>query len=258
VWATSKDGTKVPMFLAYKKGVAKDGNRPVLIDGYGGFEISEKPYFPGTMFPWMERGGIYALSCLRGGGEFGRQWHEAGRLARKQNVFDDFYACAQYFVDQGISKPSRIAAIGGSNGGLLTGAALTQRPDLYGAIVCEVPLLDMLRFQNFLIGRYWVPEYGSSEDAEQFKFLRAYSPYQNVKPGTCYPATLFTCGESDSRVDPLHARKMTALVQASTGCDAPILVRVETKAGHGQGKPTSKRIEERLDILSFLFERMGM
>jgi prolyl oligopeptidase len=257
-WVTSKDGTKVPIFVVHKKGVAMDGNRPTLLSGYGGFDISETPAFRPYVIPWLEAGGVYAQVCLRGGGEFGKEWHEAGRLERKQNVFDDFHAAAEWLVSTGITKPARLAGQGGSNGGLLVGAALTQRPELFGAIVCQVPLLDMIRYQRFSIARYWVPEYGSSEDTKQFEFLLAYSPYHNVKAGTRYPATLLTTAESDSRVAPLHARKMAALLQAKTGGDAPILLRVETKAGHGSGKPTSKRIAESVDILSFLMMRLGV
>jgi prolyl oligopeptidase len=254
----SKDGTEVPVFIVQKKGTPRDGNRPTILYGYGGFNVSETPAFRPTMIPWMEAGGVFVQACLRGGGEFGREWHEAGRLERKQNVFDDYYAVARWLKESGITQPARIAAQGGSNGGLLVGAALTQQPDLFGAVVCQVPLLDMLRYHQFSIARYWVPEYGSSENPEQLAFLRAYSPYHNVKQGVRYPATLLTTAESDSRVAPLHARKMAALLQARTGGDAPILLRVETKAGHGAGKPTAKRVAEGVDILSFLMMRMGI
>ena len=257
-WVTSTDGTKVPLFIVNRKGIAKDGARPTWLTGYGGFDVSETPSFRPDVFPWLDRGGVYASACLRGGGEFGREWHEAGRLAHKQNVFDDFHACAEYLVSSGITKPARLVARGGSNGGLLVGAALTQRPDLYGAVVCQAPLLDMIRYQKFLIARYWIPEYGSSEDAEQFKYLLAYSPYQNVRTGVKYPATLFTTADEDSRVDPLHARKMAALLQTKSAGDAPILIRIETKAGHGAGKPVSKRIDESVDVLSFLMLQFGM
>jgi prolyl oligopeptidase len=257
-WATSKDGTRVPMFVVHRRDLTLDGERPTILTGYGGFEISETPAFVGSLLPWLEAGGVYVLANLRGGGEFGRAWHEAGRLDRKQNVFDDFYACAEWLARSGITRPDRIAARGGSNGGLLTGAALTQRPELFGAIVCQVPLLDMLRYQQFSMARYWVPEYGSSEDPKQLQFLKAYSPYQNVRENVRYPATLFTASESDARVAPLHARKMAALVQARTTGDAPILLRVESKAGHGAGKPVSKRVAESADILSFLMLQFGM
>jgi prolyl oligopeptidase len=257
-WVTSKDGTRVPIFLVQRRTLAIDGRRPTILSGYGGFNISETPEFRAMLIPWLEAGGVYAQACLRGGGEFGRSWHEAGRLANKQNVFDDFEAAAQWLVDRGITKPERLAAQGGSNGGLLVGAALTQKPELFGAVICQVPLLDMIRYHRFSIARYWVPEYGSSEDPDQFRFLLAYSPYQNVRDHQKYPATLFTTAESDSRVAPLHARKMAALLQARNGSDEPILIRIETKAGHGVGKPVAKRIEEGVDILTFLMLRFGM
>jgi len=255
-WFTSKDGTRVPLFLVHRKDLKMDGNRPTLITGYGGFNVSTTPAYHPDAFPWLDAGGVYASVCLRGGGEFGRAWHEAGRLEHKQNVFDDFHAAAEWLVKSGITRPERLAARGGSNGGLLMGAIETQRPELYGAIVCQAPLLDMIRYQNFLIARYWVPEYGSSEDPAQFRYLLAYSPYQNVHDGTHYPPTLFTTADEDSRVDPLHARKMAARLQAATSGDAPILIRIESKAGHGMGKPISKRIDEAVDVLSFLFMQL--
>jgi prolyl oligopeptidase len=258
VWVTSKDGTKVPMFVVHQKGLKLDGARPTILYGYGGFNVSETPEFRAAIFPWLDHGGVWCDANLRGGGEFGREWHEAGRLARKQNVFDDYYACGEWLIANHYTNVSRLATHGGSNGGLLVGAAITQRPDLWGAAVCEVPLLDMLRYQNFSIARYWVPEYGSSEDAEQFQFLRKYSPYQNVTAGTKYPPTLFTAGAEDSRVDALHARKMCALIQAQSGGTGPYLLRVESKAGHGQGKPTAKRIEAAVDVYGFLMEQFGM
>jgi prolyl oligopeptidase len=258
VWATSKDGTKTPLFLVQKKGTKRDGQRPTRLYGYGGFNISETPTFKSAILPWLDRGGVYASACLRGGGEFGRAWHEAGRLAKKQNTFDDYYAAAEWLISNGVTKPSRLACEGGSNGGLLVGAAITQRPELWGAALCEVPLLDMIRYQRFSIARYWVPEYGSSEDAEQFKTLMAYSPYQNVKAGVHYPPTLLLAGAFDSRVDPLHARKMAALMQARDAGPGPILLRVEDNAGHGQGKPMSKQVEASLDKMSFLDLALGV
>ncbi|MBI5836384.1 MAG: S9 family peptidase [Candidatus Eisenbacteria bacterium] len=258
VFAESKDGTRVPLFVVYKRGLHLDGARPALLSGYGGFAVTEAPRFRASVMAWLEHGGVFASACLRGGDEYGREWHEAGRLGRKQNVFDDFHACAEWLIGNRFTSPEKLAASGGSNGGLLVGAALTQRPDLFHAILCQVPLLDMLRYDKFLIGKYWVPEYGTADDAKQFEWLKAYSPYQNVKPGTKYPATLFTAGEGDSRVHPLHARKMAALVQAQTGGDAPILLRVEGKAGHGQGKPTSKRLDEAVDLYGFLMWQLGM
>jgi prolyl oligopeptidase len=257
VWATSKDGTQVPMFLVHKKGLELDGKRPTILYGYGGFDVSETPEYRAAIMPWLDAGGVWCDANLRGGGEFGRAWHDAGRLDKKQNVFDDYYACAEWLIVHGVTTPAKLASNGGSNGGLLVGAAITQRPDLWGAAVCEVPLLDMLRYQDFSIARYWVPEYGSSEDPAQFKFLRAYSPYQNVKPGETYPPTLFTAGASDARVDALHARKMCALLQAD-GAGGPFLLRVEDRAGHGQGKPTSKRIAAAVDVYGFLMGRFGM
>ena len=258
VWYTSKDSTKVPMFLLYRKGLKLDGERPTLLGGYGGFNLSSTPGFavPGLM--WAERGGVFALANLRGGGEFGEEWHKAGMLEKKQNVFDDFIAAAQWLVAQGYTKPSRLAIRGGSNGGLLVGAALTQRPDLFQAVVCNYPLLDMIRYQKFLLARLWVSEYGSAENPEQFKYLYAYSPYHHVKPGAKYPAVLFVTGDSDTRVDPLHARKMAALLQASTGSDKPALLLYDTKSGHSGGRPVSKQIEETADELSFLLGQLGV
>jgi len=256
-WATSKDGTKVPLFIVHKKGMKLDGKRPTILMGYGGFNVSETPEFRAAILPWLDAGGVWCDANLRGGGEFGRAWHEAGRLEKKQNVFDDYYACAEFLVKDGLTTSDRLVAHGGSNGGLLVGAAITQRPELWGAAVCEMPLLDMLRYQNFSIARYWVPEYGSSEDPAQYRFLRAYSPYQNVHARTKYPPTLFTAGASDARVDALHARKMCALLQAE-GAGGPFLLRVEDRAGHGQGKPTSKRIESAVDIYGFLMNQFGM
>jgi prolyl oligopeptidase len=257
-WTTSKDGTRVPMFIVRRAATPLDGDRPTLLSGYGGFNVSQTPEYKATILPWLDRGGVYVLANLRGGGEFGRAWHEAGRLDRRQNVYDDLYACADWLVDHGVSRRGRLAVWGGSNGGLLVGVAITQRPELWGAAVCEVPLLDMLRYQNFSIARYWVPEYGSAEDPAQFKTLLAYSPYHNVTAGVRYPPTLFTAGAADSRVDALHARKMAALLQARDAGDGPILLRVEGRAGHGQGKPTSKRIQAAADVMSFLMGQLGL
>ncbi|HYN44356.1 MAG TPA: prolyl oligopeptidase family serine peptidase, partial [Thermoanaerobaculia bacterium] len=261
VFVPSKDGTKVPVFLVYRKGIKLDGNNPTLLYAYGGFNVSQTPSFSATLFPWFEAGGVYALAGLRGGGEYGDAWHEAGMLEKKQNVYDDFIAAAEWLVAQKYTRPARLAVSGGSNGGLLTGAVLVQRPELFGAIISAVPLLDMLRYQSFLMARYWIPEYGSAENADQFKFLRAYSPYQNVKKGTKYPAVLLTAGENDSRVHPLHARKMAALLQASTGSDPaekPILLWVDRDAGHGQGKPLALRVRDVADQRMFLMWQLGM
>jgi prolyl oligopeptidase len=254
VWYTSKDGTRVPMFLVHKKGLKRDGSHPALLTGYGGFNLASSPGFSARAAVWVEKGGVYALANLRGGNEFGEDWHHAGMLAKKQNVFDDFIAAAEYLVSEKYTSPGRLAISGGSNGGLLVGAALTQRPDLFAAVVCSYPLLDMLRYQKFLVAGYWVPEYGSAENPEQFPFLYAYSPYQHVKAGTQYPAVLFVTGDSDTRVAPLHARKMTALLQESTGSDRPVILHYDTKAGHSRGStPIPKQIDDLTDELAFLF-----
>jgi len=258
VWYASKDGTKVPMFLVHKKGLKLDGARPTLLTGYGGFSVAETPSFSGRAALWIESGGVFALPNLRGGNEFGETWHHAGMLEKKQNVFDDFIGAAEWLVANKYTNPKKLCITGGSNGGLLVGAALTQRPDLFAAVVCSVPLLDMLRYQNFLVARFWVPEYGSAENLDQFKFIRAYSPYQNVKKGTKYPAVLFISGDSDTRVDPLHARKMCALMQASTGSDKPILLHYDTKAGHSGGKPIGKQIDDLTQEMMFLSSQLGV
>ncbi len=261
VWYPSKDGTRVSMFIVHRKGLALDGARPTILYGYGGFNVSETPAFQATLFPWLEDGGVYALPNLRGGGEYGDEWHEAGTLERKQNTFDDFIAAAEWLIANGYTKPERLACYGGSNGGLLTGAMVVQRPDLFRAAIVAVPLLDMLRYQNFLMARYWVPEYGSAEDAKQFEFLRAYSPYQQVKKGVAYPAVLLTAGENDSRVHALHARKMAALLQAATASDPaekPVLVWVDREAGHGQGKPLNLKLRDAVDLRIFLMWQLGM
>jgi len=258
VWYTSKDGTRVPMFLVMRKGLKLTGHNPVLLTAYGGFNVSLTPEFSKTIFPWLDHDGIFAMANLRGGSEFGEDWHRAGMLDKKQNVFDDFIAAAEYLQKDGYTDRRHLAIRGGSNGGLLMGAAITQRPDLFRAVVCQVPLLDMLRYQNFQIAKLWIPEYGSSEDPKQFQWLYAYSPYHHVKKGTDYPAILFMTADSDTRVDPMHARKMTALLQAENGGPNPVLLRIEPKAGHGAGKPISKLVEEWTDIYSFLFWQLGM
>jgi prolyl oligopeptidase len=255
----SRDGTSVPMFLVRRKGLPRDGVRPTLLYGYGGFNISLTPAFAAPVAPFIEAGGVYAVANLRGGGEYGESWHQAGMLAHKQNVFDDVVAAAEYLVAQKITSPAHLAISGRSNGGLLVGAAITQRPDLFRAAVCGVPLLDMIRYHQFRIAKLWIPEYGSSEDPVQFRWLHAYSPYHHVKDGVDYPATLFFTAASDSRVDPLHARKMTARLQAaSTGKKGPILLRLETQAGHGAGKPLGKLLAQHTDELAFLFQQLGM
>ena len=262
LWYISKDGTKVPMFVFHKKGLELNGHNPTLLTGYGGFNISLTPNFVGGRYIWLEHGGIFAVANLRGGAEFGEDWHQAGMLQKKQNVFDDFISAAEYLISQKYTDKDHLAIQGGSNGGLLVGAAFTQRPDLYRAVVCQVPLLDMLRYQNFQIAKLWIPEYGSAEDSKQFDWLYAYSPYHHVKPGTQYPAILFMTADTDTRVDPMHAKKMAALMQAEAANgqsrERPILLRIETKAGHGAGKPITKQIEEGTDIYSFLFWQLGM
>jgi prolyl oligopeptidase len=262
VWYTSKDGTKIPMFVVSKKGIEQNGKNPTLLTGYGGFNISSTPAFSRSTYLWMEHGGIFAVANLRGGAEFGEEWHRAGMLEKKQNVFDDFIAAGEYLIAQKYTDKDHLAIQGGSNGGLLMGAMITQRPDLFRAVICQVPLLDMLRYQNFQIAKLWIPEYGSADDANQFHWLYAYSPYHHVKPGVEYPAILFMTGDTDTRVDPMHAKKMAALLQAEAKNGAspqkPILLRIETKAGHGQGKPVTKQIEESTDIFSFLFWQLGV
>jgi prolyl oligopeptidase len=233
----------------------------VLLWGYGGFGISETPTFTATLFHWYESGGVYAIPSLRGGGEYGDTWHEAGMLERKQNVFDDFIAAGEWLVANGYSSPDRLAIGGGSNGGLLTGAVLTQRPDLFRAALVLVPLLDMLRYQHFLMAKYWVPEYGSAESVEAFEYLRAYSPYHRVSTGTTYPAVFLSAGEHDTRVHALHARKMAAALQSATSDDPmarPVLLWVERDAGHGQGKPLNLRVRDVVDQRMFVMWQLGM
>jgi len=256
VFYPSRDGTQVPMFVVHGADVKLDGNNPTWLSGYGGFNVSNSPTFRASVLFWLERGGVFALANLRGGAEYGEEWHRAGMLDRKQNVFDDFIAAAEYLIREKYTNANQLAIQGGSNGGLLVGAALTQRPDLFRAVVCQVPLLDMLRYQNFQIAKLWIPEYGSADDADQFKWLHAYSPYHHVKSGTQYPAVLFMTADTDTRVDPMHAKKMTGLLQSDAAngqsIERPILLRVETKAGHGAGKPTSKQVEELTDMFAFL------
>jgi prolyl oligopeptidase len=258
VWYESKDKTRVPMFLFYKKGLVRDGARPVFLTGYGGFNVSNTPVFRPLGVVLADQGGIYALANLRGGGEFGEAWHHAGMMENKQDVFDDFIAAGEWLIANKYTNSSKLAIAGGSNGGLLVGAAMTQRPDLFKAVVCLYPLLDMVRYQKFPPATWWVPEYGSSDDAAQFKYILAYSPYQNVKDGTKYPATLFVTGDGDTRVNPLHARKMAARVQAANGGENPILILYDTKSGHSGGRPLNKEIEENTDIASFLFLELGV
>jgi prolyl oligopeptidase len=258
VWYPSRDGTRVSMFLVHRKGIKLDGDNPTLLYGYGGFNVAETPEFNRNVYYWLERGGVYAVANLRGGSEYGEEWHKAGMLAHKQNVFDDFIAAAEFLIKDKITRPERLAIRGGSNGGLLVAAALTQRPELFRAVICQVPLTDMLRYDRFLIAKLWVPEYGSAEDPEQFKYLYAYSPYHHVQKGTKYPAVLITTAARDSRVDPLHARKFAAALQAANASAHPVLLHIETKAGHGIGKPLTKQIAEATDMWSFIFWQLGM
>jgi prolyl oligopeptidase len=261
-WFHSKDGTRVPMFIVNKKGLKKDAHNPTLLTAYGGFNVSMTPSFSRSAYLWMEHGGVYAVANLRGGAEFGEDWHRAGMLDKKQNVFDDMIAAAEHLIAEKYTDTAHLAIQGGSNGGLLMGAMITQRPDLFRAVVCQVPLLDMLRYQNFQIAKLWIPEYGTSDNPDQFKWLYAYSPYHHVKPGTEYPAILFMTADTDTRVDPMHAKKMAAEMQAEAKNGAsrtrPILLRIESKAGHGAGKPITKQIEEYTDVYSFLFWQLGV
>jgi prolyl oligopeptidase len=257
----SKDGTQVPLFLVHKKGLAKDGNLPVYLYGYGGFNISLTPSFSAGNLPWLEMGGVLAVACIRGGGEYGEEWHAAGILERKQNGFDDFIAAAEWLIREGYTSPKRLAIGGGSNGGLLVAACMVQRPDLFGAVLPAVGVLDMLRYHKFTIGWAWASDYGSPDDPAAFPILRAYSPLHNLKPGTAYPAVLLTTGDHDDRVVPSHSFKFAAALQAAVAGApgaGPALIRIETKAGHGGGKPMSKVIEEAADRWAFLVEVLGI
>ena len=253
----SPDGTRVPLFLVHRADLEKSGDHPALLYGYGGFNQSLLPSFRSSIFPWLDAGGVYAVANLRGGGEYGKEWHEAGRLHRKQNVFDDFHAVARFLVREGYTRPERLAIWGGSNGGLLVGAAMTQHPELYGAVVCQVPLLDMVRYHLFGSGETWVPEYGSPEDPADFAVLHTYSPYHHVQPGRAYPALLMMAADHDDRVDPLHARKFIAAVQHA-GPAAPALLRIEANAGHGGADQVAKAIDSSVDLYGFLFRVLGV
>lgn len=254
----STDGTPITMFLVHRADLRRDGSAPAYLTGYGGFNISMTPGFSRSLLAWLEQGGLVAVPNLRGGGEYGESWHQGGMLGSKQNTFDDFIAAAEYLICERYTTTARLAIAGGSNGGLLMGAVLTQRPELFRAVIIQVPLLDMLRYHQFRIARLWIPEYGSSEDAAQFAWLAAYSPYHHVQPGTPYPAVLLATAESDSRVDPLHARKMAARLQAATASEHPILLRLEERAGHGAGKPMSKVLDELVDSWSFVAAELGI
>jgi prolyl oligopeptidase len=255
---TSRDGTRVPMFIVSKKGLKLDGSNPTYLYGYGGFNISMTPGFSPANLAWMEMGGVYVVANLRGGGEYGEAWHEAGTRLKKQNVFDDFIGAAEWLVNNKVTSPSKLAIGGGSNGGLLVGAAMTQRPDLFGAAIPQVGVMDMLRFHKFTIGWAWTSDYGSSENPDEFKALVKYSPLHNLKPGTCYPATMITTADHDDRVVPAHSFKFAATAQAAQAGGNPVIIRIDTKAGHGAGKPTSKQIEEVADRWGFLSKALHM
>jgi prolyl oligopeptidase len=258
VFYKSKDGTKVPMFIIHKTGLKPNGQNPTILYGYGGFNISLTPAFSITRAVWLEMGGVYAIPNLRGGGEYGEEWHQQGIKDRKQNVFDDFIAAAEYLIKEGYTSSKKLAISGRSNGGLLIGAAMTQRPDLFGAALPGVGVLDMLRFHKFTIGWAWIDDYGSADDKDQFKALYAYSPYHRVKPGTSYPPTLITTADHDDRVVPAHSFKFAAALQNADAGPNPVLIRIETKAGHGAGKPTAMQIDEAADVYAFLVKVLGM
>ena len=259
VFYYSKDGTRVPMFITHKKGLKLDSSNPTLLYGYGGFNINIKPSFSVSVINWLEMSGVYCVANLRGGSEYGETWHQAGMLDKKQNVFDDFISAAEWLIANKYTNTKKLAIRGGSNGGLLVAACMLQRPDLYGAVVCQVPVADMLRYHKFTVGRYWIPEYGNAEaSAEHFKFLYAYSPLHNVREGVSYPPILITSADTDDRVVPSHSKKFAATLQEKAAGKNPILLRVETKAGHGGGKPITKVIEEQADIYAFLFKVLNM
>jgi prolyl oligopeptidase len=251
-FVTSKDGTRVPIFVAHKKGLKLDGTNPTLLYGYGGFNVPQTPGYSVTAATWMRMGGVYVLAGLRGGGEYGAAWHEAGTKLKKQNVFDDFIATAEWLIANKYTQPAKLAINGGSNGGLLVGAVLNQRPELFGAAVPQVGVMDMLRYHKFTIGWAWANDYGTADDAEQFKALLAYSPLHSIRSQRLYPPVLVTTADHDDRVVPAHSFKYAAALQAADTGPAPTLIRIETSAGHGAGKPTSKLIEERADILAFI------
>jgi prolyl oligopeptidase len=258
VFYPGKDGTRIPMFLTYRKGLTLNGANPTLLYGYGGFDVSLTPYYASSIAVWLEMGGVYAVANLRGGGEYGEAWHQAGVKLKKQNVFDDFIAAAEWLIGNGYTTARKLAINGGSNGGLLVGACLTQRPDLFGAALPDVGVMDMLRFHKFTIGWGWTSDYGSPDDPEEFRALYAYSPLHNLRPGTHYPATLVTTSDHDDRVVPAHSYKFISALQAAQAGDAPVLIRIETDAGHGAGKPTSKSIEEAADRYAFLTQVLAL
>ena len=255
---TSKDGTKFPIFIAHKKGLKLDASNPTILYGYGGFNVSETPSYRITAATWIKLGGVYVSASIRGGGEYGAAWHDAGTKLKKQNVFDDFIAAAEWLVANKYTRPAKLAINGGSNGGLLVGAVVNQRPDLFGAAVPQVGVMDMLRFHKFTIGWAWVSDYGSSDTADEFKALYAYSPLHTIQSGQKYPSILVTTADHDDRVVPAHSFKYAATLQAAETGEAPKLIRIETSAGHGAGTPTSKVIQERSDILAFIANALGM
>lgn len=256
---TSKDGTRAPLFITHKKGLKLNGKNPLLLYGYGGFNVTYKPHFLSNMIPFMERGGVYVHAVLRGGGEYGEQWHVAGTKLQKQNVFDDFISAAEFLIDKGYTSKDYLAIQGGSNGGLLVGACMTQRPDLFRVCLPAVGVMDMLRYHKFTIGWNWAPDYGTSEDSkEMFEYLRAYSPLHTLKPGVHYPATLVTTADHDDRVVPAHSFKFAARLQECQGGTAPVLISIGVNAGHGGGKPLAKRLEETADAISFTLWNMGV
>ncbi len=258
VYYRSKDGTRISMFLVHRKDLARHGENPTLLTGYGGFNVSLTPSFRSSAVVWLEHGGVLAIPNLRGGGEYGEAWHRAGMLANKQNVFDDFIAAARFLIDEKITRPEKLAISGGSNGGLLVGAALVERPDLFRAVICAVPLLDMLRYHKFGSGTTWIEEYGTADDRDQFGWLYAYSPYHRVKDGVAYPAILMMSADSDDRVDPMHARKFVAAIQAATTGRRPVLLRVERNAGHGGADMIREEVEQQADQYAFLLDQMGI
>jgi prolyl oligopeptidase len=258
VWYASADGTRIPMFVTGRRDRRADGDTPVYLYGYGGFNVTMTPTFSPGILVWLELGGAFAMPALRGGGEYGEEWHQAGMRERKQNVFDDFVGAAEHLIETGITRPARLAIGGGSNGGLLVGAVLTQRPDLFGAAVPAVGVMDMLRYHRFTIGRAWVPEYGSADEADAFRWLLAYSPLHNIREGTAYPATLVTTADHDDRVVPGHSFKFTAALQAAQAGPAPVLIRVDVEAGHGAGTPTAKVIDEQTDRWTFLVRTLEL
>jgi prolyl oligopeptidase len=257
VWFRSKDGTRVPMFLFHRRGLERDGAPPTLLTGYGGSNASYTPYYWPLALAWVEAGGVLALASLRGGGEFGDKWHRAGRRENKQNVFDDFIAAAEWLIANRYNEPAKLAITGVSNGGLLVGAALTQRPELCRAVVCTFPVLDMMRVERSLPGKFWILEFGSTIDPDQFRNLLGYSPYHNVRKGTRYPAVMFVTGDADTRVDPMHARKMAAMMQwATASADRPILLHYRADAGHMPGRPLDAEIDEAADQLALLYREL--